>query len=94
MVKKRGSHSKKPVKTKSSSTVFSPSINIHSFDKFEKEIKNLSEQELRELLMINMYKMALLRSQIETLNNILIKNRLTTYEEIWKDTNENFKNTI
>lgn len=62
--------------------------------KLEGDIKNLSEQELRELLMITMYKMALLRSQVETLNNVLIRNRLTTYEELWKDTNENFKNTI
>ena len=61
---------------------------------FEKDIKNLSEQELRELIMINMYKMALLRSQVETVTNILIKNKMTTYEEVWKETNDNFKNTI
>ena len=65
-----------------------------SFARFEKDLKNLSEQELRELLMINMYKMALLRAQLETVNNVLIRARLTTYEEIWKDTNENFRNSI
>lgn len=61
---------------------------------FEKNIKNLSEQELKELLMINMYKMALMRAQLEAVTNVLIKNKLATYEEIWKDTNENFKNSV
>ncbi|MBN2141775.1 hypothetical protein JW711_00445 [Candidatus Woesearchaeota archaeon] len=62
--------------------------------KFEQDIKNLSQQELHELLMINMYKQALLRAQLEAVTNILIKSKLATYEEIWKETNENFKNTV
>jgi len=61
---------------------------------FEKNIKNLSEQELKELLMINMYKMALMRAQLEAVTSVLIKNKLATYEEIWKETNVNFKNSV
>jgi hypothetical protein len=62
--------------------------------KYEKDIKNLSDQEIKELLMINMYKMALIRAQLEALTNVMIKNKMTTFEEVWKETNENFKNSI
>ncbi len=61
---------------------------------FEKQLKDLSGQELKELLLINMYKLALTRAQLETITNILIKNKLATLDEIWKDTNENFKNSV
>lgn len=61
---------------------------------FEKQIKDLSDQELKELLLINMYKLALTRAQLEAVTNILIKNRLATLDEIWKETNENFKNSV
>jgi hypothetical protein len=61
---------------------------------FEKQLKDLSDQELKELLLINMYKLALTRAQLETVTNILIKNKLATLDEIWKDTNENFKNSV
>ena len=76
-------------KKKSGASTINPAL-----ARFEKDIKNLSEQELKELLLINMYKMALLRAQLESLTNIMIKNKMTTYEEMWKDTNENFKNSI
>jgi hypothetical protein len=66
----------------------------HNFLDMQKNIKNLSEHEVKELLLINMYKMALMRAQLEALTNIIIKNRLANFEEIWKDTNENFKNTV
>jgi hypothetical protein len=62
--------------------------------KFEKDLKNLSDHELKELLLISMYKNALLRAQLEAITQVLIKNKITTYEEIWKETNENFKNAI
>jgi hypothetical protein len=62
--------------------------------KFEKELKDLSNQELKELLLINMYKLALVRAQLEAISSILIKHKLATFEEIWKQTNENFKNSI
>ncbi|MBU0471369.1 MAG: hypothetical protein KKF89_03000 [Nanoarchaeota archaeon] len=58
---------------------------------FEKQITDLSKQELKELLLINTYKLALVRSQLEAITNILIKKKLATYEEIWNNTNDNFK---
>jgi hypothetical protein len=61
---------------------------------FEKQLKDLSDQELKELLLINMYKLALTRAQLEAVTNILIKNKLATLDEVWKDTNENFKNSV
>jgi len=60
---------------------------------FEGETKELSKQELKELLMINTYKLALTRAQLEAITEVLIKHKVTTYEEIWKKTNENFKQT-
>ncbi len=62
--------------------------------KFDKQINELSDQELKELLLINMYKLALVRAQLEAVTSILIKHKLTTFEEVWKETNDNFKNTI
>ena len=61
---------------------------------FDKHFNKLSDQELKELLLINMYKLALTRAQLEAITNNLIKQKLATFEEIWKETNENFKNTI
>jgi hypothetical protein len=86
MVKKKGGR-KRTVRKSAKLAVQAPR-------KFEADIKNLSEHELKELLLIHMYKNALLRAQLEAVTQILIKNKLTTYEEVWKDTNENFKNTI
>ncbi len=62
--------------------------------KFEKQLSDLSDQELKELLLINMYKLALVRAQLEALTSILIQKKLATFEEIWKKTNENFRNTV
>jgi len=70
-----------------------PAGNVNS-RLFEKQLKDLSDQELKELLLINMYKLALTRAQLETITNILIRNKLATLDEIWKDTNENFKNSV
>lgn len=57
----------------------------------ERHVTDLSKQELKELLLVNTYKLALVRSQVEAIKDILIKEKLTTFEEIWKKTNENFK---
>ena len=73
------------------------SYSTHDFKRFtdfEREIRNLSDHEIKELLMINMYKMALLRSQLESLTNIMIKKKIATYEDIWKETHEHFKDSI
>ena len=62
--------------------------------KFDKQLSKLSDQELKELLLINMYKLALVRAQLEAITSILIENKIATFEEVWKKTNENFKDTI
>lgn len=62
--------------------------------RFDKQIKELSDQELKELLLIHMYKLALVRAQLEAVTAVLIKQKLTNFEEIWKETNNNFKDTI
>ena len=62
--------------------------------KFEKDLNDLSDRELKEMILISMYKMALMRAQLEAVTKILIKHKLTDYEEMWKDTNDNFKNSI
>jgi polyhydroxyalkanoate synthesis regulator phasin len=59
--------------------------------KVEKEILSLSRDELRELLMINTYKLALTRAQVDAIMEILIKKGITSYDEVWKKTNEIFK---
>ncbi|MFH1770486.1 MAG: hypothetical protein ABH828_02925 [archaeon] len=60
-------------------------------ENFEKQITELSKQELKELLLINTYKLALVRSQLEAITDVLIKKKLATYEEIWTKTNRNLK---
>jgi polyhydroxyalkanoate synthesis regulator phasin len=57
----------------------------------DSSIDKLSRDELRELLMINTYKLALSRAQIDALVEIMIKKGLTTYDEVWRKTNEIFK---
>jgi polyhydroxyalkanoate synthesis regulator phasin len=59
--------------------------------KVERETISLSRDELRELLMINTYKLALTRAQVDAIMEILIKKGLTSYDEVWKKTNEIFK---
>ena len=61
--------------------------------KIEKDsgLDRLSRDELHELLMINTYKLALTRAQIDALVEIMIKKGVTTYDEVWKKTNEIFK---
>jgi len=55
------------------------------------KLEGLSRDELRELLLINTYKLALTRAQIDALVEILIKKGITSYDEVWKKTNEIFK---
>ena len=57
------------------------------------QISDMSKQEMKELLLINSYKLALVRSQLEAMSEVLIKSKLTTYEEIWKKTDKNFKSS-
>ncbi|MGV8141493.1 MAG: hypothetical protein ACP5NW_03565 [Candidatus Woesearchaeota archaeon] len=59
--------------------------------KVERDMACLSRDELHELLMINTYKLALTRAQIDAIVEILIKKGMTSYDEVWKKTNEIFK---
>lgn len=59
----------------------------------ENQLKDLSKQEIKELLLINTYKLALVRSQLEVITDVLVKNRLTTREKVWKETEENFEDS-
>jgi hypothetical protein len=69
-------------------------IGNHASKLFEKQLKDLSDQELKELLLINMYKLAMVRAQVEALTSIMMRKKIASFEEIWKETHENFKNTI
>jgi len=60
---------------------------------FEKQINDMSKQEIKELLLINTYKLALVRSQLEAVSSILIKKKLASYEDIWKKTQEAFEDS-
>jgi hypothetical protein len=59
--------------------------------KGELPIDKLSTAQLKELLLVNQYKLAFTRAQLEAVCEILIKHKLATHEEIWKKTNEHFK---
>ncbi|RME53896.1 hypothetical protein D6783_00490 [Candidatus Woesearchaeota archaeon] len=61
--------------------------------RLEKEFKKLSQQEIKELLLVNTYKMAMLKAQVEAITQILIKKKITTYEEVWNLTNDIFKDS-
>ncbi|MFC1648736.1 hypothetical protein ACFL1B_04730 [Nanoarchaeota archaeon] len=61
--------------------------------RMEDEINGMSKQDMKELILINSYKLALARSQIEAIAEILIKNKITTYEDIWKKTDKIFKDS-
>lgn len=57
----------------------------------EINIDNLTRDELRELILVNTYKLALTRAQVDAIMEILIKKGITNYDEVWKKTNEIFK---
>lgn len=58
---------------------------------FQKKLQSLSTQELREMVMVNSYKLAMTRNQLDAVVDIMIKKKLTTYEEVWKRTRERFE---
>lgn len=47
--------------------------------------------DIKDIILINNYKTAMNKAQIEAIIEILIKNKITSYEEVWKKTNEIFK---
>jgi hypothetical protein len=55
-----------------------------------KRLRDLSAQELRELVMVNAYKLEMTRHQLDAVVDIMIRKKLTSYEEVWKRTQERF----
>lgn len=66
-------------------------IKAEDMMEFEKKIQKLSNEELKDILLINTYKLAMTRAQLEAVIEILIREKVMTYEEIWKRANEIFK---
>ncbi|MBR9692541.1 hypothetical protein GOV07_01275 [Candidatus Woesearchaeota archaeon] len=56
----------------------------------QKEVAKLSPKETKELLLVTMYKLALVRSQVDALSEIIVKKKLATREELWELTSERF----
>ncbi|MFH1650409.1 MAG: hypothetical protein ABIA93_07740 [Candidatus Woesearchaeota archaeon] len=56
-----------------------------------KNLDKMSPESIRELLLLNTYKVAVLRAQVDTLSDILVKKKLITREQLWKLTNEQFE---
>jgi len=61
--------------------------------RLEKELKKLSPEETRELLLMTMYKLALTRAQLDAVTDVLVKMKLVKREELWKLTGEKFHET-
>jgi len=47
--------------------------------------------DIKDIVMVSNYKVAVARAQIEALSEILIRSKIMTYEEFWKLTNEKIK---
>jgi len=77
----------KPASKQTSKTISNQKKCEDAMDKLE----GLSRDELRELLLINTYKLTLTRAQVDAIMEILIRKGITTYDEVWKKTNEIFK---
>ena len=61
-----------------------------SSGEFRKRLKGMSDQELRELVMVNAYKLEMTRHQLDAVIDIMIRKKLTSYEDVWKRTRERF----
>lgn len=55
---------------------------------FKKRLNSLKQEELKELMLINSFKLTIVRSQIDALLHILKKKKIVTYEEFWKTTKQ------
>ncbi len=62
-------------------------------ESFRKKLDSMSKQELKELLLVNTYKLALARSQVEALTEVLVKKKIVSYDEVWDLTNKIFKDS-
>lgn len=56
----------------------------------ERQIAKLSEEEVRELLVLSMYKLAMTRAHVDALSDLLVKKKVVKREELWDLTAEKF----
>ena len=59
--------------------------------KLQQDIEKMSLKETKELLLMSMYKLSLVRSQMDALTDLLVKKKLIAREQLWKETNERFE---
>jgi len=52
----------------------------------KKKIEKMTLKELRELVLINTYKISIMRAQIEALLELLREKKIMNYETFWKKT--------
>jgi hypothetical protein len=57
----------------------------------QQHIDKLSPEETKELLLLSMYKLAMVRAQLDALSDVLVKKKLLTREELWKLTARKFE---
>lgn len=61
---------------------------------FKKHLRSLKQEELKELSLINGFKLTIARAQIDALVQLLKKKKLLTYEEFWKATKQFLEESI
>ncbi len=59
----------------------------------QREVEKLSQKEMKDLLVLTMYKLAVTRSQLDAVTDVLVKKKLTTRADLWKKTDEHFSDT-
>lgn len=59
-------------------------------EQFEEQLQGLSLADLRELVMLHAYKLSVTQKQLDALVEIAVKNGLTSFDEVWRLTNERF----
>ena len=57
----------------------------------QEHISKLSPEETKELLLLSMYKLAMVRAQLDAVSDVLVKKKLLTREELWKLTAKKFE---
>ncbi len=92
--KKKGKQasSKKTVTNKKSRT-FKKTFE-QEFQTMFKHVKNLKQEEIKEALLINAFKLNLVRAQIDALITLLKDKEILTYEEFWNKTKQFLEESI
>ncbi|MCD6590256.1 hypothetical protein J7K74_03695 [Candidatus Woesearchaeota archaeon] len=60
----------------------------------KEKIEKLTVKELRDLVLVNTYKLAMTRAQIEALLEILKEKKLLNYESFWKKTKKYIEESL